>query len=246
MSVKPDELGQFTTLLAHENHLALPIPDSKILFGSAWVITATEQETATAIADQLYNLIIIDMALTKDKLISAVRSQGCINLHTPVIALIDGNNIRTKKNLINAGFDDCLIKPLTTDMLAEAIYLWRDNDILVSFFESIHALLGIFRHNNKVVLTLYRKLFEELPQQIEQIETAINTKEYHKAIAAAHQINASAKICYLKSIGDLANDLEACLLKKNYGLVDTNFLMLQKNISTLISHRHSILEHLER
>ena len=246
MPIKPDERGQFITLIAHENKPALPITDLKILFGSTWVITATEKETAIAITNRLFNLIIIDMAIAGDKLISTARSQGCINLNTPVIALIDSNNARTKRNLINAGFDDCMTKPLTTDMLAEAISLWRDNDILVSFFESIHALLGIFRHNNKVVLSLYRKLFEELPRQIEQIETAINTKQYHKAVEVAHQINASAKICYLKTIGDLANALEACLLKKNYDLVETYFLMLQKNISALISHRHSILEHLER
>lgn len=246
MSIKPDKPGQFITLIAHKNNPALPIPDSKILFGSTWMLTNTEQETASAIADRPFNLIIVDMALAGDKLISAARSHGCINLHTPVIALVDSNTTWTKKNLINAGFDDCMTKPLTTDMLAEAISLWRDNDILVSFFESIHDLLGIFRHNNKVVLSLYRKLFEELPQQIEQIETAINTKQYHMAIEATHHINASAKICYLKTIGDLANALEACLLKKNYDLVETYFLMLQKNISTLISHRHSILEHLER
>lgn len=246
MPIKPDEEGQFISLLALKNRLELPTPDSNILFGSTWVITATEHETATAFANREFNLIIIDMALAGNKLISALKSQGCINLHTPVIALIDSDNTRTKKNLINAGFDDCMTKPLTTEMLAEVIYLWRDNDILVSFFESIHALLGIFRHNNKVVLNIYRKLFEDLPLQIEQIEKAIDTQQYDMAIEATHQINASAKICYLKTIGDLANDLEACLLKKNYDLVETYFLMLQNNISTLISHRHSILEHLER
>ena len=246
MPIKPDGQGQFITLLALEKGLELPIPDSNILFGSTWVISTTEHETETAIADREFNLIIIDMALAGDKLISTAKSQGCINFHTPIIALIDSNDSKIKKNLVDAGFDDCMTKPLTTQMLAEVIYLWRDNDILVSFFESIHALLGIFRHNNKVVLTLYRKLFEELPLQIEQIEKAINTKQYHQAIEATHQINASAKICYLKTIGDLANNLEACLLKNNYGLVEAYFEMLQKNIRTLISHQHSILEHLER
>ena len=241
-----DKREQFITLLAHADSDLPPSLPSGDLFGSSFVLTGTENETSTELTSRLFNLIIIDLDLACLNLIALAKTKGCINYHTPIIALLDEHNFSQKSSLIAAGFDDCLVKPLTIENLGDAINLWRDNDVLVSFFESIQTLLSIFRNNKAVVLTLYRKLFDELPQQIEQIENAINTGQYHLAIDATHHINASAKICYLKNIGNIANDLETCLNHKKYGLVETYFSLLQKDISTLINHRLSILEHLER
>jgi len=238
--------GQFTTLLAHTNPM-LPIAQTQGLCSNSVVLASTPLEAAKAITDKLFNLIIVDMELNGLSLVSLAKSPDCLNCNTPIIALLGkGMNPDQKKKLIAAGFDDCLLKPLTIDKLNELFQLWRESDGLASLLESIHTLSTQLRKNKGVILTLYEKLFEELPQQIDQIAFSLKAGHYQVALEVAHTINSSAKICYLNDIEEPAIALENCLNHQRYDLAEDYFLMLQRSTETLLKHRQTILDHLTK
>lgn len=240
-----DEKKQFITLLVADTS-ALPILHTRDTYDSNWVLTSTLQEAVTTLTSKLFNLIIVDIALDGLTLIAQAQSTTSINCHTPIIALVDRLDLALRKQMISAGFDDCLVKPLYADDLSELVKFWCKNNVMDSFLESTETLLSIFRRNNGVVLTLYNKLFEELPRQVDVISVALNAGEYQLAFDANHKINGSAKICYLKDIETSATALERCLIQKKYDLAESYFSMLRHSITTFIDHRESILDYLDR
>ena len=239
-----DEKKQFITLLVADTS-ALPILHKLDTCDSNWVLTSTPQEAVSTLASKLFNLIIVDMALDGLKLIAQAQSTTSINCHTPTIALVDRLDLALRKQLISAGFDDCLLKPLSAGDLGELVKFWCKNNALDSFLESTETLLSIFKKNKGVILTLYNKLFEELPEQVDAISVALNTGQYQLAFDTNHKIIGSAKICYLKDIETSANALEQCLSQKSYDLVEGYFSMLRHSITTFINHRQNILEYLD-
>jgi CheY-like chemotaxis protein len=240
----PDQLGHFITLLAHDSCPALQVLQLPDINGNRFVKTSTPHETATAIADKHFNLIIIDVTLKGVELVSVAKNTNGINYHTPIIALFDEVDAHQRRSLIAAGFDDCLLKPLTADKLYDVITLWRGNDVLTSSFSAIQALLGKIRNNNNLVLTLYTKFFDELPLQIKCIEEALKTENYKLAFDVTHKLNGAALICCLQYIEEPATALEKCLIQNNHDHAEMVFLMLQQRISDFISHRELILDYL--
>ncbi|MDA1343728.1 MAG: Hpt domain-containing protein [Proteobacteria bacterium] len=239
-----DHLGHFITLLAHDSDPALQVLQLPNINGNRFVKTSASHETATAIESKRFNLIIIDVTFNGVELASVEKSSHCINFHTPRIALFDEADEHHRRSLITAGFDDCLLKPLTTDKLNDIITLWRGNDVLTSSFSAIQDLLRKIRNNNGLALTLYTKFFDELPPQIKCIEDALKNENYKLAFDVTHKLNGAALICCLQYIKEPASALEKCLIQIHHDHAEMVFLMLQQRISVFISHRELILNYL--
>ncbi|MEQ1484653.1 Hpt domain-containing protein [Methyloglobulus sp.] len=246
MVIPSEEYGKFVTLLAYEDSAALQIQQLRNTDSNTLVLTSTPDDTSTAITSKQFNLIIVDMELNGFVLVSLAKTERCINRCTPIIALLDNADAMQNKKLIAAGFDDCLTKPLTADTLDEVIKLWRGEDVLTTPLDFIQALLAKCHNNNSLVLTLYQKLFEELPLQTSQIGEAIQKKQYKTAFELTHKLNGSAKICCLRHIEDSANSLETCLMLNNYVQADGYFLILKQRVADFFKHRQLILDHLEK
>jgi CheY-like chemotaxis protein len=245
MLIPSDEQGQFVTLIAHNSYTAFHVQHTRHIYGSNFVLTNTQNETSIAIAGKLFNLIIVDTDLNGFGIVSLAKNTNCINCNTPIIALTDIADSSQRSNLIAAGFDDCLLKPLTADNLDEIINLWRKNDALTSSLNSIQDLLDKCNNNCSLVLTLCTKLFEELPLQISCIAEALKNGQHQLAFDVTHKLNGSAKICCLQDIEKTANALEECLIQNSYEYADGYFLRLQQGISAFISQRQFILDYLD-
>lgn len=246
MVISSEEYGKFVTLLAYEVSAELQLQQSRNTGSNTLVLTNTQDDTSTAITRKQFNLIIVDMDLNGFVLVSLAKTADCINCYTPIIALVDNADAMQNKKLIAAGFDDCLTKPLTVDTLDEVIKLWRGEDVLITLLDSIQALLEKCHNNNGLVLTLYQKLFEELPLQTSQIEEALEKKQYKTAFELTHKLNGSAKICCLRHIEDSVNSLETCLMLNNYVQADGFFLILKQRVADFFSHRQFIMDRLEK
>jgi HPt (histidine-containing phosphotransfer) domain-containing protein len=234
---------QFTTLIACAD---VPVLQTSELDIDELVLiyTHTQNEAASTISGQLFNLILIDLALNAPSLLFLAKSFDCINYDTPIIAMAENLDQNQKQMLLTEGFDDCVLKPLNTDHLEELIKFWRENDNLTPYIDSIEILLSKTKNNIRLVNVLYEKLFEELPIQIITIENAIKIGDYKTAFEATHHLNGSAKTCYLIEIADIANSLEMSLVQNNFEYADGFFWMLKQNVSSFIKHRKSILEFL--
>jgi HPt (histidine-containing phosphotransfer) domain-containing protein len=244
MPIQSDEREQFAMLIVHGNCPASQMQQLQGIFNNGIVFANTIDKASIAITDYLFNLIIVDLDLGDFDLVSLAKNPSCINRNTPVIALLDEVDSAQKSKLIAAGFDDLLSKPLTADNLSEIMGFWCGSDGLSSFLNSIQTLLANCRNDRSLVIELYKKLFEELPQQIDRIEAALKTRQYQLALDVTHNLNGCVRTCYLQDIEELANALERCLIQKKYEFADGYFLMLQQQVSTFIDHRRPILDHL--
>lgn len=195
----------------------------------------------------LLNTIAFDLILLDFRLISLVKAADCINNQTPVIAIIDSasNNQDQKQNLIAMGFDDYLIRPITSIKLKDIVDLWHIKNKPSPAFDYIQAVLNATQNNRHLTLTIFKKLFEEFPLQISIITNALAHQQYLLAEEITHKLHGSASFCGLIAIQKSANSLENCLINKDYPAINSHFLILRQCILSLINQQKAILAFLK-
>jgi len=175
------------------------------------------------------------------ELLTRIKDPLGLNSKTPVIAII--NPIEdTQSNLQCPNlFDDYLTGPITEQQLNEVIDLWQTKALAQDY---VQIILSKTKNNQRLTLTLFEKLFEELPLQIIGIKNALENRQYDVAQEITHKLNGSVSFCGLIDIQQPANALEACLLTNNYASTDRHFLMLQQSTLNFTRHQKFILANL--
>ena len=140
------------------------------------------------------------------------------------------------------GFDDCLIRPVTTEQIHWLTGLQQKP---ISTLDYIQAVLDKTKNNRQLTLTIFNKLFDELPAQIAGIKDALENKQYTLAKEITHKLNGSASFCGLTDIQKPANALETCLINGDCESINPRFLVLQQSVLNFISHQKSIRAHLD-
>ncbi|MBL6986294.1 MAG: Hpt domain-containing protein [Methylobacter sp.] len=107
-------------------------------------------------------------------------------------------------------------------------------------------MLNTTKNNKRLTLTLFEKLFEELPLQIISIKDALENKQYDLAKEITHKLNGSASFCGLMDIQQSANTVENCLLNNNYAIINQHFMMLQQHTLNFTRHQELILANFDK
>lgn len=105
----------------------------------------------------------------------------------------------------------------------------------------VQIMLNKTKNNQHLALTVFEKLFNELPLQIIGINDALRNNQYDLAQEITHKLHGSASFCGLTDIQQSANAMENDLLNNNYIAINQRFLMLQQHISTFTHHQEFIL-----
>ncbi|MDO9269368.1 MAG: Hpt domain-containing protein [Methylobacter sp.] len=177
----------------------------------------------------------------QSELITRIKDPLGINSKTPVIAIINPTKDSQSDQQYSTEFDGSLTGPITEQRLNKLIDLWQTK---ASALDYIQIILSKAKNNRRLTLTLFEKLFEELPSQVIDIKDALENKQYNLAREITHKLNGSASFCGLMDIQQSANALESCLLNNNYASAHQHFLMLQQCILNFICHQKFILTNL--
>ncbi|MGZ5029421.1 MAG: Hpt domain-containing protein [Methylobacter sp.] len=161
----------------------------------------------------------------QSELITRIKAPSGINNQTPVIAILHPEDECTNDQQYQMAFYDCLPGPITEQRVNEIIDLWQGKALASDYMQTI---LSKTKNNQRLTLTLFEKLFEELPSQIVDIENALEHKQYDIAKEITHKLNGSASFCGLTDIQQSANALESCLLNNNFTSAHQHFLMLHQ------------------
>lgn len=251
MPLKNKQSGLFTVLmtcLVNINHPSLKLHRQNI------IVARKPHDILKLITTIQFDLILLDLtancsvASTPDRLrhscppwmeelIAHIKDPLCINIKTPTIAIIDQTEDIQKIKQCLMEFDDWLISPVHEERLNEIIDLWQTKTSALAYIQIIQRKTN---NNRRLTLTIFEKLFEELPRQITDIKNALENKQYHLAQEITHKLNGSASFCGLADIQQPASALESCLLNNN---VDTQqlFIALQQNALNFMRHQKSIL-----
>jgi len=177
----------------------------------------------------------------KSELITHIKDPLGINSKTPIIAIINPANDSHSDQQYPMTFYDSLTGPITEQRLNEVIDLWQTKALALDY---IQIILSKTKNNQRLTLTLFEKLFEELPLQVIDIKGALENKQYDLAQEITHKLNGSVSFCGLMDIQQSANALESCLLNNNYASTHQHFLMLQQCTLNFTRHKNFIMANL--
>lgn len=177
----------------------------------------------------------------QSELITRIKDPLGINNKTPVIAIMDPAEEPWKENQYPVEFDGRLIKPISEERLNEVIDFWQTKASALNY---IQIILSKTKNNRSLTLTIFEKLFEELPLQIVDIKDALENGQYDLAREITHKLNGSASFCGLIDIQQSANALESRLLNNNYADINQHFLTLKQCTLSLTRHQKLILANL--
>ena len=212
-----------------------------------YVIWAKDQKDLLSLIQTItFRLILLDLNTEGLKLIKFIKDTACINEHTPVIGLLDSSQQTAQKNIIDAGFDDCLTTPLTAELIFELFDLWQIGAYNTEASGYIRVILEKTLNNRSLTLTILNKLFEELPRQLAAIEKALTQNEYTVAVETTHKLHGSVSMCGFTDIEKPANALESCLIYKNHQALWPHFQLLQQSILNFTEKQSAILSHLDK
>jgi HPt (histidine-containing phosphotransfer) domain-containing protein len=236
MSLTTHQQGHFLVLVAENDIDSSLFELQSDQHCCSVVLTKEQNETSTLLNTLSFDLILLDFGF-----INLVKAADCINKQTPVIAIIDSASNSQKQTIIATGFDDYLIRPVTKFKLKDIIDLWQIKNTPTPAFDYILAILNATQNNRYLTLTIFNKLFAELPQQITAIKDTLAHQRYPLAEEITHKLHGSASFCGLTAIQKSANSLENCLINKDYSAINRHFLLLQQSILNLINQQKTIL-----
>jgi CheY-like chemotaxis protein len=231
MSAKTKQYGQFTILIASDidNEKSSLIQDQLI-------ITANNlDDILFHVTTTQFDVILLDVTVYDLSFITRIKDSNCINNKTPIIALINQTEDLFSTNPYPIGFDDSLIKPITEDQLYKLIHSLQTKSLAY-----IQLILNKTKNNQRLALTIFEKLFEELPLQVIGIKDALDNRQYNLAHEITHKLNGSVSFCGLMDIQQPANALESCLLNKNFADLNQHFLIIQQYTLNFTRHQKFI------
>ncbi|BBA32963.1 uncharacterized protein sS8_0998 [Methylocaldum marinum] len=183
-------------------------------------------EAVESIRTLCFDLIFLDLrmpGITGFDVMRAIRqdAQRFNDKETPVIAVTAHALPQQRKEILEAGFSDFLIKPILEDQLLSVIETW----LCTSTVPSPRSALPCAHHmdpylkmiiektggNRGIAEMLVVKLAQELPAQLAEVEKALGVDDYRQAREITHKINGSASFCGLLGIREAASELETAL-----------------------------------
>ncbi|HYE34218.1 response regulator [Methylocaldum sp.] len=181
------------------------------------------------IRTQHFDMIFLDLrmpGMTGFDVMQAIRHDVLVvNRDTPVIAVTAHALPQQRTEILKAGFRDCLIKPILEDQLLSVIETWlgvsadRPRRPTLPALDSVDfylkALVEKTGGNWALARMLMVKLVQELPEQLADVEKALDSDDYHQAREITHRINGSASFCGLVGIRNAAGELESALIKSS-------------------------------
>ena len=182
------------------------------------------------------------------ELIKKIKSPDTINKSASVVAITTNLHHSQTNIFIEAGFDDCLNKPIIQEQLEEKRLLWLPKAepffMEGSNFDYVSAMLEKTSGDKDLATVLFNKLFSELQEQTQIIERALLSNDLTVAEEITHKLHGSVSFCGCTDIQALAQDLELSLSGKTFQLINKNFVSLKKKIFEFIQLERSILKQL--
>jgi two-component system, NarL family, sensor histidine kinase BarA len=246
----------FAILIADDNEI------NRLLFKSQLdnrftqiTLAATGSEALEYLQSKQFDLVLLDLqmpGISGMEIIRIIKSSKTINCDAPIIAVTAHAQQNQRKEVITAGFDECLIKPVFPEQLNEILNLWQfditetlpDATLQSSNNDYVAILLEKTQNNRDLTISLFEKLFEELPQQVKDIEAALKINNLLQAQEINHKLTGSAGFCGLIEIQQAADKMEFYLSEDNLVMANKYFSILKFHVNSFIKLKESIFNQL--
>lgn len=254
-STLPKQCRHFPIFIADDNEINRILLKSQLENWSDNITLAEDGKQAWSfLQNYKYQLILLDLQMpfySGLQLLEKVKDPHCLNYDTPIIAITAHAQSHQCQTLIDAGFDECLIKPVMIEQLDEILNVWQplenEDENQDEFNEGqiyIKQMLEKTSQNKALAVELFNKLFTELPEQINAIEHALSAEDLELARTITHKLHGSVGFCGFNELKTTANRLETQLLDKQAREANNSFYKLQRQIEQFTNLKHTILTNL--
>lgn len=159
-------------------------------------------EALEAISKQDYDLILMDCQMPEMNGFDAtmrIRQRERDGRHTPIIALTAQTIKGIREKCLEAGMDECLIKPVTIEDLLTVFAKWK----LTAAERPIRE-----RHRGNFSDEILTMFLELTPIQLDSIRRHVQRKSYRALEMEAHRLAGSCSTLEFERMAELARRLE--------------------------------------
>jgi HPt (histidine-containing phosphotransfer) domain-containing protein len=234
-------MEQFKLLLIEDSSNSCYLMLSQQREDLALTVANNENEALIALLYTRFNLILIDAMLINDDMIRFVKGAGGINCKTPVIVMVEPCDSHLTTRFEAWEVDACWSKPIK--VAAFDPFIKREKIATgLAPRDYIQILLDKTQNNKNLVLTIFKKLFTELPQQIIDIKNALQNQQYKAALEIAHKLHGSVGFCGFTDIQQHAQALENSLLRQDYLAISGSYSALKAAVLAFTAKEAAILD----
>lgn len=205
-----------------------------------FVYAEHQDEIFTLVQKIKFGLIVLAFGNYALKLNNLIETADALNYKTPVIALLSTDEAQQMQKAL-AIFDDCLIGSALEKQVIRSIDYWRLKIRSIEASKYIQQIHKKTKYNDQLTYIIFKKLFEELPSQVQIIQDALDKQQYTVAQDTIHKLHGSVSFCDLEDFSKIAFALESCLINKKTEAIDRLFLLLKEQIANFSSYQQTIL-----
>ena len=201
-----------------------------------------------------FDLILMDIHMPIIKGTDAtrhIRSQEMFGTHVPIVALTADAVPATRKEVVEAGMDGYLLKPIDTTQLWNVIFPLLGKPVTSFKIERRQAqrrrsMNNPIRDRNKLLQAtggdhqLARQLFsefcEELPKDISTIRQLFAASRWDELWDIVHRLHGSTSICGVPALNAVIRELENICKQRNAHETDQLLKHLESEADTLLTY----------
>ncbi|MGD8932887.1 MAG: ATP-binding protein, partial [Chromatiales bacterium] len=242
-------------LVVDDNEINLKLINLLLTEKGALVCEARDGAQAIELAMQSrFDLIIMDIHMPIIKGTEAarhIRDQELFGAHTPIVALTADAVPTTRKEVVDAGMDGYLLKPIDTTQLWNVIFPLLGKP-LASLKTGGHEAQGDrsakkpIRDPYKLLMAtggdrelagqLFGEFCDELPKDISTIRQLFACSRWDELREIVHRLHGSTSICGVPALNAVIKELEEKCKSRNTQETDQLLSRLESEADTLLTY----------
>jgi two-component system sensor histidine kinase BarA len=242
-----DKLQQRLAALPSANVLAVDDMEINLRLLTTWLKNTNLQLTlaysgADAVAqckEHEFDVILMDVQMPNMDGLEATKQirQTHLNLGTPIIAVTAHAFKEEQDRLLASGMDDYLPKPINLSDLIDLIKRWcQIADPINEAQPSFDWALALKRahQNEEAAKDILQQFVQQLPELVDSIEQANQTKDYEVMQATVHQLHGACCYTGVPAMLSLCSEIESALKRQQIELAKLRIGHLKKESENLI------------
>lgn len=194
-----------------------------------------------------YTLVLLDInmpGMTGHELVKNARADS-LNKSSRIVAITAHVQSQQRHLLIAGGFDECLIKPIVLADLQRVISGLSAPNATCNTQYYARVLMDKVEHNPDLGRLFLQKLMQEVPEQIAQLQQALQSQAIDVARHIAHKLHGSFAFYGFADFHEIAERLEYALLAGDLVGASRNLQALTLKFDGLLSQKTDVMAHFD-
>lgn len=258
-------LSSLKVLVVDDNKMNLDVMSMLLeSLGVCYKTAENGQQALDLFVKEVFDLILMDCqmpVMDGFQATKAIRSEeGATGKKpTPIVAMTANALAKDREKAFELGMDDYLTKPVTIESVTEVLKKWAKSSLSVQSedtqqigqatssdcidMQAIELLKLLSKGDNASFFENSVKEFTGTTEkEVQLLKAFIAEKKYSEIKSTAHRYKTSCGIVGAKNLSQLCENLEADALAQNMIQVETNYALLNQEVTRVLSHLRELLK----